>query len=132
MHEQCCVFNTMVTAKGQQIGWYEDLTVREVLDFLGCDFPLLLIRVNKQLVREKRWNTYKVSDGATGDVQHVVARGMSRRSDPSQLVVTDLDGTLLGSNREAGTRNLHPLNTLGKQGILRVIAKGRLLSFCNF
>ena len=44
-----------------------------------------------------------------------------------ELVVTDLDGTLLGSNREAGKRNLHTLHNLGEQGILRVIATGRSL-----
>ena len=69
------MLDIMVTTKGQQIDWHEDLPVREVLDILGYDFPLLLVRVNEQLVRKKEWDTYKVPDNATVDVRHVVAGG---------------------------------------------------------
>lgn len=43
------------------------------------------------------------------------------------MVVTDLDGTLLRSDRTAGEANLAALERLGRHGVLRVIATGRSL-----
>jgi hydroxymethylpyrimidine pyrophosphatase-like HAD family hydrolase len=43
------------------------------------------------------------------------------------MVVTDLDGTLLGPDRQASPRNLRTLEELGRRGRLRVIATGRNL-----
>lgn len=43
------------------------------------------------------------------------------------IVVTDLDGTLLGSNHALSPRNRETLNALGERGIVRVVATGRTL-----
>jgi hydroxymethylpyrimidine pyrophosphatase-like HAD family hydrolase len=43
------------------------------------------------------------------------------------MVVTDLDGTLLGRDRRPSLRNLRTLEELGRRGTLRVIATGRNL-----
>jgi len=43
------------------------------------------------------------------------------------MVVTDLDGTLLQSQRRPSARNLETLRRLGRRGVLRVIATGRSL-----
>lgn len=42
-----------------------------------------------------------------------------------KMVVTDLDGTLLGSNSNFSSKNLSALHHLGELGVLRVIATGR-------
>jgi Cof subfamily protein (haloacid dehalogenase superfamily) len=42
-----------------------------------------------------------------------------------KMVVTDLDGTLLNSNREVSSEDFNTLIELGEQGIIRVIATGR-------
>ncbi|MDD2331994.1 MAG: HAD family hydrolase [Candidatus Cloacimonetes bacterium] len=44
-----------------------------------------------------------------------------------RLCVTDLDGTLLGSDRKISTSNLETLHLLGEQEIVRVLATGRSL-----
>lgn len=44
-----------------------------------------------------------------------------------KMVVTDLDGTLLGTDRKAGDRNLDTLLTLGREQVRRVVATGRSL-----
>lgn len=43
------------------------------------------------------------------------------------MLVTDLDGTLLGSDRKISSRNLDVLHELGEKGVIRVIASGRSL-----
>jgi HAD superfamily hydrolase (TIGR01484 family) len=43
------------------------------------------------------------------------------------MVITDLDGTLLRSDRSAGEKSIRTLGILGEQNILRVIATGRHL-----
>jgi Cof subfamily protein (haloacid dehalogenase superfamily) len=50
-----------------------------------------------------------------------------RKDSPRRMVVTDLDGTLLRSNREVSDTDFSTLQTLGKDNILRVIATGRNL-----
>lgn len=47
------------------------------------------------------------------------------QSIPVQIVFTDLDGTLLNTERTVSTRNLACLHQLGRRGITRVIATGR-------
>lgn len=42
-----------------------------------------------------------------------------------KMVVTDLDGTLLSSKRKVSATDFQTLITLGKEGIIRVIATGR-------
>jgi Cof subfamily protein (haloacid dehalogenase superfamily) len=43
------------------------------------------------------------------------------------MVITDLDGTLLNSDRKPGEKNLEALRKLGKDNFIRVIATGRHL-----
>ncbi len=43
------------------------------------------------------------------------------------MVLTDLDGTFLSSDRSISAENLASLHTLGRQGIIRVAATGRSL-----
>ncbi len=49
------------------------------------------------------------------------------KSAQQRMVITDLDGTLLHSDRTISTGNLATLNSLGRQQVLRVIATGRSL-----
>jgi thiamine biosynthesis protein ThiS len=65
----------MITAKGRQLDWHEGMTIGEVLEVLGYTFPLVLVRVNGELVKKSRWTEFSVPDGASIDVQPVVAGG---------------------------------------------------------
>ncbi len=47
------------------------------------------------------------------------------------MVATDLDGTLLGSNRMPGAKNTRTLEILGEKSVARVIATGRHLRSYN-
>jgi sulfur carrier protein len=65
----------MITAKGKQFQWHEGLTVREVLDTLGYNFPSVLVRVNGEIVRRREWEKALVPDEADVEVQPIVAGG---------------------------------------------------------
>jgi sulfur carrier protein len=65
----------MITAMGKQLDWHEGMTVKEILDALGYTFPLVLVRVDGELVKKSQWTELSVPDGASIDVQPVVAGG---------------------------------------------------------
>lgn len=52
---------------------------------------------------------------------------MNPRGDGPRMVVSDLDGTLLGSDGRVSRRNLATLRWLGREGVVRVVATGRSL-----
>ena len=65
----------MITAKGKKLDWHEGLTIREVLDTLGYNFPSVLVRVNGTIVRRKEWDSSAVPDEADVEVRPIVAGG---------------------------------------------------------
>ena len=65
----------MITAKGKKLDWHEGLTVREVLDTLGYNFPSVLVRVNGRIIRRKGWDDSLVPDEADVEVRPIVAGG---------------------------------------------------------
>jgi sulfur carrier protein len=65
----------MITAKGKKLDWHEGLTIREVLDTLGYNFPSVLVRVNGTIYRRKEWDSSTVPDGADIEVRPIVAGG---------------------------------------------------------
>ena len=65
----------MITAKGKRLEWHQGLTVRNVLDTLGYNFPSVLVRVNGTIVRRKDWENSIVPDEAEVEVRPIVAGG---------------------------------------------------------
>jgi thiamine biosynthesis protein ThiS len=65
----------MITANGKQLAWHEGLTVRELLDILGYNFPSVLVRVNGGTVRRRLWEVSLVPDSAQVEVRPIVAGG---------------------------------------------------------
>jgi sulfur carrier protein len=65
----------MITANGKQLTWHEGLTVRELVDTLGYNFPSVLVRVNGGVVRRRLWEVSLVPDAAQVEVRPIVAGG---------------------------------------------------------
>ena len=65
----------MITAKGKRLEWHRGLTVRDVLDTLGYNFPSVLVRVNGTIVRRKSWESTFIPDEAEVEVRPIVAGG---------------------------------------------------------
>lgn len=53
----------------------ESLTVRELLNRKGWNFPLLIVRVNGALVEREGYETARLRDGADVDICHLVSGG---------------------------------------------------------
>ena len=65
----------MITLKGAQMPWHENLTVGEIVKKMVGDEPILLVRVNETIVKRKNWEAFRVPDGSTVDVYYAVAGG---------------------------------------------------------
>ncbi len=53
----------------------ETLTVRQILDRKGWNFPLLIVRVDGALVEREDYAKFQVRDGADVDIHHLVSGG---------------------------------------------------------
>jgi sulfur carrier protein len=65
----------MITAKGKKLEWHHGLTIRDVLDALGYNYPSVLVRVDGTIVRRKEWDSTAVPDEAEIQVHPIVAGG---------------------------------------------------------
>jgi sulfur carrier protein len=65
----------MITAKGKKLEWHQGITVRDVLNTLGYNFPSVLVRLNGTIVRRKAWDSTVVPDEAEVEVRPIVAGG---------------------------------------------------------
>jgi sulfur carrier protein len=65
----------MITAKDKKLEWHQGLTVRDVLNTLGYNFPSVLVRLNGTIVRRKAWDSTVVPDEAEVEVRPIVAGG---------------------------------------------------------
>lgn len=53
----------------------DSVTIRQILDFKGWSFPLIIARVDGILVHRNEWNTAAVRDGAVVDLHHLLSGG---------------------------------------------------------
>jgi sulfur carrier protein len=65
----------MITAKGKRLEWHQGLTVLDVLNTLGYNYPSVLVRINGTIVRRKVWDSTVVPDEADVEVRTIVAGG---------------------------------------------------------
>jgi len=66
---------TLVLAKGKEIPWDENLTVRHVLQQIGYDIPGIFVAVNGRKVRKDDWDRTALPDGAVLEVHRIAAGG---------------------------------------------------------
>jgi sulfur carrier protein len=65
----------VITVNGKQIEWEEDFTVDSVLKAMNYTFPKIVVRVNGEVVQQKKWSEFKVPDGAEVHAHHLIAGG---------------------------------------------------------
>lgn len=59
----------------EKLEWREGMTVQEVLDEMGYDYPLITVTVNKKLIQHEDYATYEVPDNSDVNVFHLVHGG---------------------------------------------------------
>lgn len=65
----------MITVNGKTTDLEGGITVTELLGRMGFVWPMLVVRVNGQLVKRDRFDDTTVSDGDTVDVIHMMSGG---------------------------------------------------------
>ena len=65
----------MIEVNGKKLAWEEGMTVRRVLQLMNYTFPLIIVRVNGELVDNPDWDTYLIPQGATVQALHQMAGG---------------------------------------------------------
>lgn len=65
-----------ITVNDQPHSWPEQsLTVREILARLNFSFPLIVVRVDGQLVQKNEYDSAAVPDGARMEAIHLISGG---------------------------------------------------------
>jgi thiamine biosynthesis protein ThiS len=65
----------MVEINGHKVDWEESMTVTKLLEIMNYTFPLIIVRVNGELVDKKDWDQYLVPRGAKVQALHQIAGG---------------------------------------------------------
>ena len=67
----------MLEVNGKQMEWREDVTFEEIYRFLGYNLkkPLVVIKVNGEIVKKEERDGFKIPDGARIEVKNILKGG---------------------------------------------------------
>lgn len=65
----------MIEVNGKKLVWEEGMTVRRVLQLMNYTFPLIIVRVNGELIDNQDWDTALIPQGANVQALHQMAGG---------------------------------------------------------
>jgi len=65
----------MICVNQEEMEWEAGMTVQDVLDRRKYTFPMIVVKVNEELVRKENYETYQVPDGADVKVIHLISGG---------------------------------------------------------
>jgi sulfur carrier protein len=65
----------MVEINGNQLDWEEGMTVKRLLAIMNYTFPMIIVKVNGELVNKEDWDTYLLPRGAKVQAIHQIAGG---------------------------------------------------------
>jgi sulfur carrier protein len=65
----------MIRVNEEEMAWEAGMTVQDVLDRRKYTFPMIVVKVNGELVREEAYASYQVPDEADVKVIHLISGG---------------------------------------------------------
>lgn len=65
----------MVEINGHELAWEEGMTVKRLLETMNYTFPMIIVKVNGELVEKEDWASYTVPRGAKVQALHQIAGG---------------------------------------------------------
>ena len=65
----------MIKVNGREIPFEEDLTVADLMKKMNYTFPMIIVKVNGELVKKKDWETFVIPRGAEVQALHQIAGG---------------------------------------------------------
>ncbi len=65
----------MILLNNREFEYFENMTVRKLIDKLKYSYPVLIVRVNKVLIDEAQFETTTIKDGDIVDIIHPICGG---------------------------------------------------------
>jgi sulfur carrier protein len=65
----------MILVNHEEMNWEKGMTVQDVLDRRRYTFPMIVVKVNDEVVRKEAFTSYQVPDGADVRVIHLISGG---------------------------------------------------------
>ncbi len=65
----------MIEINGTKLDWEEGMTVKRILEIMNYTFPMIIVRVNGELVNKEDWDQHQVPRGAKVQALHQIAGG---------------------------------------------------------
>lgn len=65
----------MILVNHEEMDWEAGMTVQDVLDRRKYTFPMIVVKVNDEVVRKEAFASYQVPDGADVKVIHLISGG---------------------------------------------------------
>ena len=65
----------MIRVNQEEMEWEAGMTIQDVLDRRKFSFPLILVKVNGELVRRDAFASYQIEDQADVRVIHLISGG---------------------------------------------------------
>ncbi len=65
----------MICVNQEKMEWVAGMTIQDILDRRKYTFPMIVVKVNDQLVRKEAYATHQVPDEADVKVIHLISGG---------------------------------------------------------
>ncbi len=65
----------MITVNRRKMSFQEGMTIENLLERCRYTFPLIIVRVNEELVRKEEYGERMIEDGDTIEVIHMMGGG---------------------------------------------------------
>jgi len=65
----------MITVNKREVPWVQNETVHDLLKRMKYTFPLVIVKINNQLIPRNRYQETRVPDQASVDVIHMISGG---------------------------------------------------------
>lgn len=65
----------MITVNGRKMSFQEGMTIEDLLERCRYTLPLIIVRVNGELVRKEEYGVWRIEDGDTIAVIHLMGGG---------------------------------------------------------
>ena len=65
----------MIRVNEEAMEWEAGMTIQHVLDRRKYTFPLIVVKVDGEVVRKEQYASYQVPDGADVKVIHLISGG---------------------------------------------------------
>jgi len=65
----------LIEVNENKIAWRENMSVSELLKICKYSFPLIIVKVNGELVAKSEYDTFLIADGSNVSVIHLMSGG---------------------------------------------------------